>query len=211
MDNYESSSSESGSSEETYVTEQSIETKETKGSDEETEGLPQLLPSADSVLSTVTPSTDSLLPPKRSAKFQSIVEYFDLNAEQPTRGSELEKKQQERHEKDHIAEIDRNDRKRPFAMEDTSTRKISVTRVKKNAKERRFHKNHQAHQDKVRDGVRLGWARLNSAKRQFQAKRNKTLLGRTEGAVHGATSFKDESMDMSAQQQPEGCHDGEHR
>ncbi|ETP34267.1 hypothetical protein F442_17371 [Phytophthora nicotianae P10297] len=91
----------------------------------------QLLPSADSVLSSVSATTASFLPPKSGAKAQSTVEPFDLLEEQETQRREQEKQDVEKIE---ISETRRIDRKRP--PPELATRAQPTKREKKDAKER---------------------------------------------------------------------------
>ncbi|EEY59602.1 uncharacterized protein PITG_12177 [Phytophthora infestans T30-4] len=79
------SSSDSESDEETI-------TRQT--ADQEAESPAQLLPSVDSVLSSVSASTASFLPPKYGAKAQSTVKSFDLMGRKRPPPPEVATKQQ---------------------------------------------------------------------------------------------------------------------
>ncbi|CAI5745824.1 unnamed protein product [Peronospora destructor] len=122
-DDYASSSSES---------EESVTTRKEANSDKKP--LTQLLPSADSVLSSVAASTASFLPPNARAKLQSSIKFFDLIAEQETQRQEKEKEQRERQSEVQRVETSRNDRKR--RMQETASSEPLMKREKKDAKER---------------------------------------------------------------------------
>ncbi|CAI5732469.1 unnamed protein product [Peronospora destructor] len=126
-DDYASSSSESESDREESVT-----TRKEANSDKKP--LTQLLPLADSVLSSVAASTASFLPPNTRAKLQSSVKSFDLIAEQETQRQEKEKEEREQHPKVQRVETSRNDRKRQ--MQETASSEPLIKREKKDAKER---------------------------------------------------------------------------
>ncbi|KAH7491981.1 uncharacterized protein KRP23_895 [Phytophthora ramorum] len=126
-DDYASSSSESESDREEAVT-----TRPTLKDADEVKGSPgQLLPSADSVLSSVSASRASFLAPRSGAKQQSAVKSFDLLEERnPQR---CEQQTEEREEADRSAETHRSDRKRPPPP---VAREQAAKRDKKDAKER---------------------------------------------------------------------------
>ncbi|EGZ26385.1 hypothetical protein PHYSODRAFT_258645 [Phytophthora sojae] len=92
----------------------------------------QLLPSADSVLSSVSASTASYLAPKSSAKSADSVKTFDLLEEQETQRREQEKEEQT-HKQEREQETRRSERKRPA---DVASREQPPKREKKDAKER---------------------------------------------------------------------------
>ncbi|KAL4161969.1 hypothetical protein PRNP1_002517 [Phytophthora ramorum] len=122
-DDYASSSSESESDREEAVT-----TRPTLKDADEAKGPPgQLLPSADSVLSSVSASRASFLAPRSGAKQQSAVKSFDLLEER------CEQQRGEREEADRSAETYRSDRKRPPPP---VAREQAAKRDKKDAKER---------------------------------------------------------------------------
>uniref|UniRef100_A0AAV1UP67 Uncharacterized protein n=1 Tax=Peronospora matthiolae TaxID=2874970 RepID=A0AAV1UP67_9STRA len=135
-----SSSSESESEGETSTGIRERKTQVGDDADQEKKPVTQRLPSADSVLSAVSASTASFLPPNRCVKLQSSVESFDLTAEQRPR-CQLQEKKEERQqwgqeEIECVADRGRNDRKRLRPTEEPATREPFVTRGKKDAKER---------------------------------------------------------------------------
>ncbi|KAF4027516.1 hypothetical protein GN244_ATG12296 [Phytophthora infestans] len=124
------SSSDSESDEETI-------TRQT--ADQEAESPAQLLPSVDSVLSSVSASTASFLPPKYGAKAQSTVKSFDLLDEEETRQRDQERQEREqendqRRQKE-ASETRRMGRKRPPPPE-VATKQQLAKREKKDGKER---------------------------------------------------------------------------
>ncbi|KAG1707269.1 hypothetical protein DVH05_026463 [Phytophthora capsici] len=129
-DDYASSSSGSESDEETIASR--ADNKETE---EQGESVVQLLPSADSVLSSVSASTASFLPPKSSANAQTTIKSFDLIEERKKQLQEEEKKAQVEQEAERTAETRRIERKRPMPTEMTA-RPEAAKRDKKDAKER---------------------------------------------------------------------------
>ncbi|OWZ00051.1 hypothetical protein PHMEG_00028842 [Phytophthora megakarya] len=120
-------SSESESEEEETVASNAVEQEVEK------EKAPaQLLPSVDSVLSSVSASTASFLPPKSSTKTQSTVESFDLLEEQKRHKVQKEKEQEKQMMECKVTiDTNRNDRKRAAPQ---MTRELK--RDKKDAKER---------------------------------------------------------------------------
>ncbi|KAL3662549.1 hypothetical protein V7S43_012403 [Phytophthora oleae] len=128
---YASSSSGSESDEEETIASQ-LDNKE---SEDQEAGAVQLLPSADSVLSSVSASTASFLPPKSSAKAQTTIKSFNLIEE---RKKELQDEENEAHvqkEAERVAETRRIERKRPRPTELT-TRLEAAKHEKRVAKER---------------------------------------------------------------------------
>ncbi|KAK1930587.1 hypothetical protein P3T76_013909 [Phytophthora citrophthora] len=126
-DDYASSSSSSESDEETITSR--TDNKELK---EQEGGVVQLLPSADSVLSSVSASTASFLPPKSSSNAQTTIKSFDLIEERNRQLKEEEKEAQVEKETDRTAETGRIERKRPMP----AARQEAAKREKKEAKER---------------------------------------------------------------------------
>ncbi|KAG6976683.1 hypothetical protein JG688_00001097 [Phytophthora aleatoria] len=122
------SSSDSDSDQEETVPSQTLDQEVSK----EAESPAQLLPSADSVLSSVSATTASFLPPKSGAKAQSTVKAFDLLEEQETQRQEQE---QEQRKKTEVSETRKFDRKRPPPPQ-VATREQSIKREKKDGKER---------------------------------------------------------------------------
>ncbi|POM59656.1 hypothetical protein PHPALM_31575 [Phytophthora palmivora] len=120
-DDYASSESESD--------EERTETSRVIDQEVEKEVSVQLLPSADSVLSSVSASTASFLPPKSSVKTQSSVKSFDLLEEQR---QNQEKEEGEQKEVESTVDSHRNDRKRPAPPLTAQETK----REKRDAKER---------------------------------------------------------------------------
>ncbi|CAI5705405.1 unnamed protein product [Peronospora effusa] len=129
-DDYASSSSESESDREESVTKQTTK-KETNSN---TKPLTQLLPSADSVLSSVAASRASFLPPNTSATFHSSVKSFNLIVEQESQRQKQKKEQREQHPEVQRVKTSRINRKRP--MQEAVSREPSIKREKKDAKER---------------------------------------------------------------------------
>ena len=108
---------------------------------EEERAVTQRLPSADSVLSAVSASTASYLPPNRCVKIQSAVQSFDLTAEKRTERhqQELEEPKQQqrgREEVEGIAGSGSSARKRPRPTEEPAALQPLATRERKDAKER---------------------------------------------------------------------------
>eukprot|EP00644_Phytophthora_capsici_P001039 jgi/Phyca11/529462/estExt2_fgenesh1_pm.C_PHYCAscaffold_430075 len=126
-DDYASSSSGSESDEETIASRADYK--------EQGESVVQLLPSADSVLSSVSASTASFLPPKSSANAQTTIKSFDLIEERKKQLQEEEKKARVEQEAERTAETRRIERKRPMPTEMTA-RPEAAKRDKKDAKER---------------------------------------------------------------------------
>ncbi|KAE8891166.1 hypothetical protein PF005_g25472 [Phytophthora fragariae] len=96
----------------------------------------QLLPSADSVLSSVSASTASFLAPKSSAKLATSVKAFDLLEERETQRREQDKEERGHEQEQEEVETRRNERKRPPPAMETASREQSAKREKKDAKER---------------------------------------------------------------------------
>ncbi|KAG3106745.1 hypothetical protein PI124_g3033 [Phytophthora idaei] len=120
------SSSDSDSDQEETVPSQTLDQEVSK----EAESPAQLLLSADSVLSSVSATTASFLPPKSGAKAQSTVKAFDLLEEQET-----QRQEQEQRKKIEVSETRKFDRKRPPPPQ-VATREQSIKREKKDGKER---------------------------------------------------------------------------
>ncbi|GMF44713.1 unnamed protein product [Phytophthora fragariaefolia] len=125
-DDYASSSSSGGESD---VQEQ-VTTPQARRKEEKDPA--QLLPSADTVLSSVSATTASYLAPKYGAKPQNSVESFDLLEEREELRREQEKKEQKHEE----VETRQNERKRPPPQAESAGREPLAKRDKKDPKER---------------------------------------------------------------------------
>ncbi|KAG6582750.1 uncharacterized protein IUM83_17304 [Phytophthora cinnamomi] len=134
-DDYASSSSEGSESDaQEQVTSPAVRHKQGQDEKQQASSSTQLLPSADSVLSSVSASTASYLAPKSSAKPASSVKTFDLLEERETQRREQEKEDREqKQQQQQEAETRRNERKRPPPP---ASRAQPAKRDKKDAKER---------------------------------------------------------------------------
>ncbi|CAI5733472.1 unnamed protein product [Hyaloperonospora brassicae] len=145
-DDYASSSSSSSESEregETggVIRERNTRLRDEKEGQDEEEGVAQRLPSADYVLSAVSASTASYLPPTRSIKLHSAVQSFDLTAKARTERhqqdpEEPQPQQRGREKVEGIAGSGSNARKRPRPTERPAALQPLATRERKDAKER---------------------------------------------------------------------------
>ncbi|RLN90976.1 hypothetical protein BBJ28_00006426 [Nothophytophthora sp. Chile5] len=138
---YESSSSGSESESEVEADAAGLELEQTTGDEHsrDAEVPTQLLPSADSVLSSVSATTASFLPPKHGATAkaaQSAVQTFDLLQEEETRRLKQKQEERERSEVERgAAAIARESRrKRPPPVERPT--ELPAKREKKEAKDR---------------------------------------------------------------------------
>ncbi|CEG39762.1 uncharacterized protein PHALS_09998 [Plasmopara halstedii] len=129
------SSSENESDEDDAVVIQTSQESKTKR-----RRLEHVLPSFDSVLSSVSASTASFLPPKFSATAQNTIESFDLVKDQERQERKqrvLGDVQETREEKQKVAaEKVGDDRKRRLRLEGAGIRESLPKREKKAAKER---------------------------------------------------------------------------
>ncbi|CAH0476703.1 unnamed protein product [Peronospora belbahrii] len=134
-DEYASSSSESESDINESIIKQSRTIHKV---DNHEKHLLQLLPSANSILSSVSASTASFLPPQTNTNLPSFVKSFDLIEEKKTQHEEKIENVEERkqHDVQPMVMTSRYDRKRLMPMEKSASREPSTKREKRDAKER---------------------------------------------------------------------------
>ncbi|KAG7401864.1 hypothetical protein PHYBOEH_010327 [Phytophthora boehmeriae] len=129
-DEYASSSSDSESD-----GEDNAQSQLTNRNDNSEDKAPtQLLPSADSVLSSVSASKASFLPPKPAAKAPDAIESFDLLKEQEKERDRQEEEERERRDRERIEGLQEKSRKRPPPSRVANDQ--PAKRDKKDAKER---------------------------------------------------------------------------